>query len=307
MAEEIPFATLPRSTAVHQTAAPVHLPATELHRLRSESVGDDFELRIARPLPGLAPPAAGPPRALWVLDADLFFGAVVDVTRLMHRLFGELPPLLVVGVGYPGDDFAGQARLRSRDLTPTEDSGLGGAPPTGWGDAGPPPTGGAAAFRRFLLDEAAPWVSGRFEVADGGAILFGSSLGGLFVVDTFLREPGHFDGFIAASPALWWDDEVVFGVEEEAAALGEGLSGSLFLGAGSLEEDPRMPWLADFRLVTNVRRLAERLAGRGHRSLEVEAAVVDGEGHTTAPVPVLTRGLRRIAGRAGPSPVPGEG
>ena len=33
----------------------------------------------------------------------------------------------------------------------------------------------------------------------------GESLAGLFVVETFLKEPQMFDAYVAVSPSLWWD------------------------------------------------------------------------------------------------------
>lgn len=67
-----------------------------------------------------------------------------------------------------------------------------------------PTSGGAAAFRRFIAEELRPWVKGRYRTRE--ATLMGESLGGLFVVETFLRTPGLFDDYIAISPSLWWDN-----------------------------------------------------------------------------------------------------
>ena len=52
---------------------PVAIPDTEVHPIRSQGVGDDFEIWIARPQAGFAPVQPGPLRVLYVLDANLFF------------------------------------------------------------------------------------------------------------------------------------------------------------------------------------------------------------------------------------------
>jgi predicted alpha/beta superfamily hydrolase len=39
----------------------------------------------------------------------------------------------------------------------------------------------------------------------GETALIGESLAGLFVVETFLKEPQMFDAYVAVSPSLWWD------------------------------------------------------------------------------------------------------
>ncbi|MDY7019937.1 MAG: hypothetical protein SWJ54_01075 [Cyanobacteriota bacterium] len=46
------------------------------------------------------------------------------MTRIMHKLYGELPPILVVGIAYPTKDGFLQGSLRNRDFTPSEDAGL---------------------------------------------------------------------------------------------------------------------------------------------------------------------------------------
>lgn len=71
-----------------------------------------------------------------------------------------------------------------------------------------PTTGGSAAYRRFLAEELKPWVAARYRVSSESAII-GESLAGLFVVETFLKQPTLFDAYIAASPSLWWSDQAL--------------------------------------------------------------------------------------------------
>jgi len=194
--------------------SPVALYATEDHALHSEYVGEELQLWIARPVPG-APPDR-PPVVPWVLDADLFFGTAVEMTQLIHQFYGELPPILVVGVTSGTGDPRLQGELRTRYVTPTRDEGFlksarlsmpGLQPTLPVGRR----TGGAEAFRRFLFDEARPYVEARFDVDTGSATLFGSPLGGLFAVWAKLFEPGAFGRVIAMSPSLWWDGGAVLG------------------------------------------------------------------------------------------------
>ncbi|MBX7247551.1 MAG: alpha/beta hydrolase [Caulobacteraceae bacterium] len=67
-----------------------------------------------------------------------------------------------------------------------------------------PVNGGAAGFRRRLIDEIAPWVEHRYRTTPERALM-GESLAGLFVVETLLREPGAFQTYIAIDPSLWWN------------------------------------------------------------------------------------------------------
>ncbi len=77
-----------------------------------------------------------------------------------------------------------------------------------------PTSGGAAAYRRFLVEEVKPWIAAHYRVS-GRYGLIGESLAGLFAVETCLRAPRSFDDYIAASPSLWWDRE---SLSREAAA-----------------------------------------------------------------------------------------
>lgn len=69
-----------------------------------------------------------------------------------------------------------------------------------------PHAGGADRFRAFLRDELQPLIEARYRTTDEAALI-GESLAGLFVVETFLREPALFDHYIAADPSLWWNEQ----------------------------------------------------------------------------------------------------
>ncbi len=283
---------------------PVALHNTEVHVLRSEHVGRDLQLWVGKPVAGFAP-SQGPPQVLWVLDGDLFFGTAVELTRLMHRLYGELPPILVVGVAYGADDPQVQGELRARDFTPTSDESyeeMGRRINPAWKPVLPKGQrmAGAAPFLRFLMEEARPYVEHHFTVAGRGT-LFGSSLGGLFAIWSMLVEPKAFDHLIAVSPALWWDQGVVLALEKEVAEAHDDLPAKLYMSVGALEEPDNAPFLSRFRLVSNVMALKELLDKRGYGSLEVRGEVFEGETHTSMIAVGLTRGLRAFLRGTPPS------
>ena len=68
-----------------------------------------------------------------------------------------------------------------------------------------PTLGQSERFRRFIAEEVQPFVENQFRTS-GETALMGESLAGLFVVETFLKEPHMFDAWVAVSPSLWWDD-----------------------------------------------------------------------------------------------------
>ncbi|MDB4887972.1 MAG: Esterase [Gemmatimonadetes bacterium] len=76
--------------------------------------------------------------------------------------------------------------------------------------------GGSGPFRRFIRTELMPRIAARYRTTGETAIV-GESLAGLFVVETFLREPDLFDTYIAFDPSLWWNSRRL--LDEAAATL----------------------------------------------------------------------------------------
>ena len=274
----------------------VSIPDTEVHALRSRHVDADFELWVARPQPGFAPARPGPTRVLYLLDANLFFGTATEMTRLMHKLYGELPALHVVGIAYPTHDMFTQGALRTRDFTPSADRRMAemaaSLPQSPAQVEVEPAMGGAGSFLRFLKEEVGPLVGDIVGAPDYESTLFGSSLGGLFATHVFLHEPTAFDRYIAVSPALWWNDDEA--LKAMPAIRKEHREAELHLAVGGLEESPRIPALAPFKMVTNARTLAERLEREMGGAVTFE--VLEGETHTSVVPVALCRGLRGLAG-----------
>lgn len=96
---------------------------------------------------------------------------------------GEIPEMIVVALA---------STVRVRDFTPTNwERWVGG--------------GGAGNFRRFLASELIPEVEKNFR-SDGFRVLSGHSAGGGFVLYCLASEPSLFQGYVALSPSLDWDD-----------------------------------------------------------------------------------------------------
>ena len=164
----------------------------------SRVLGGQRRVNIALP-PGYAGSKRKYP-VLYLLDGGTVQEDFPKITDFVAQMIaaGTLAPMIVVGI--EGVD-------RKHDLT---------HPATFADDLKLlPQSGGSAAYRRFLVDELQPWVKARYRV-NGQKGLIGESLAGLFVVETFLREPQAFDAYLAASPSLWWDDQ---SLSREASAL----------------------------------------------------------------------------------------
>jgi len=80
-----------------------------------------------------------------------------------------------------------------------------------------PNGGGSADFRSFIGAELQPYVQSHYRTSGEKAVI-GESLAGLFIMETFLRQPDLFDDYIAISPSMWWDGGSLG--KEAAARLG---------------------------------------------------------------------------------------
>lgn len=122
----------------------------------------------------------------------------VSGTVHLGALWARSRSVIVVGI---------ETRDRRRELVgPTQSAELLGKYPT---------AGSSSTFRKFIREEVMPAIAARYRVSSESGVI-GESLAGLFIVETYLREPGLFTHYAAISPSLWWDDNRL---SSEASAL----------------------------------------------------------------------------------------
>ncbi len=114
-------------------------------------------------------------------------------------------PAIVVGVGYPIDDYLDSTR-RTYDYTPTVPSEALAPRPDGssW-----PKTGGADGFLDFIEMELKPIIAHELPVDRARQAIFGHSFGGLFVLHALFTRPGTFRTYVAASPSIWFGNRFI--------------------------------------------------------------------------------------------------
>jgi len=214
--------------------------------VRSEKVGDTLRIFIGEPVdsqPSDRP--AGDAKApshpvIYVLDGN---GAFLDVLLIARQLVetADVPPAVVVGIGYPVDSFQQTMNLRSRDYTPTADPDLlAVANRTMWPglpDAKAATSGRAEAFLDFIQSELMPMIEGEFGGDPHDATIVGHSFGGLLAAYALVARSGLFQRYVISSPALWWGDGYVLGLERKLASDRRDLPGRAFFSIGGLEAE----------------------------------------------------------------------
>ena len=243
--------------------------------------GRAYRVRIATPYG--PPPEDGYP-VVYVLDGDGYFGSFADAARLRAAAGMELPHAVVVGVGYPGEDFTGALGRRFLDLTPTEPDAEERARHTF--ATGEIRYGGADDFLEILIAEVRPRVAGVLPVNPAREAIFGHSLGGLFVLHSLFRRPDAFSSWLSLSPSIWWDDCVVLRGEAGFTAALQGLARPLrlFVGVGGLEQ----PEGSKARMIDNAVELSTRLAALpSPAGWRFASRVFQGETHTGVVWPAI--------------------
>jgi predicted alpha/beta superfamily hydrolase len=260
---------------------PYTLPWTEVHTLTASKIEQEYHIAVAFPRGYGGEDKTYP--VLYAMDAIAGFGTTVEGQRLMS-LMNEVSDVLIVGVGYPMQDYAETRIVRTRDLTPTFDPDyyeehLKEVPVPPGGDL----MGGAEEFFTFLNGELFPFIQERYRVDQNDRGILGISFGGLFATYCLFKHPGCFQRYIIGSPSLWWDNGVVFEYEKEYTSEHSDLAAKVFLSVGGLEGDDR---------VNVVKELGEVLDSRGYQSLELTRTIFEGETHLSVGGATIWHGLR---------------
>lgn len=183
----------------------VSVAETQVHEFTSTHTGRRYQLRIG--LPRNYDPVHRRYTVVYQLDGQWDFDRVFPLARAMevdHRM----EPVIVAAITYGGAN-PDYGALRQRDYTPTDFLGGG-------------QSGDAPKFLQTLRQEIIPLVESNYACRKNERVLMGSSYGGLFTCFALLRAPDLFTGYVASSPSVWVDNQVL--VREAMTA------GSVFAG-----------------------------------------------------------------------------
>lgn len=175
-----------------------------IHRIRSKVYGDEQVLTVRLPRGYAENPAKTYP-VLFSIDGgpDQDFELLAGIAA-EAELSTSFEPFILVGV---------KTNQRSKQFTPELKRLPLAQLKATFGEQMVP--GGAATFRNYLAQDVMPWVKRRYRT--DRTIVTAASLGGLFVLDTFLERPELFDDYVALTPSVWWDDGRI--VDEAASKL----------------------------------------------------------------------------------------
>ena len=270
-------------------AEPYTVPNSQIIELSSKQTGADYELFVALPLDYAKSHKSYP--VVYLLDADYSFALTRNVVQ--HFVEREdLPPMILVAIGYPGAATNRETykKNRTRDYTPAY------APSGGYGTEYQKVSGGGPKFRAFIASELVPLIERKFRTTNDRTII-GHSYGGLFATYVLLTEPNLFKRYIIVSPSIWYANRVALTMEETAAQSGIRPDARVFFGVGSLESSVMSDDLTE---------MYRRLRSRNNPRLQMTLRIFDAERHNSVFPAAVTRGLLTVFDRQGTSPPPIE-
>lgn len=270
---------------------------TEVYKLKSDIVGDIFEITVMKP----EDVSDEPLPVIYLTDANNSLGTGCDVVNLL-MLGGEIPPVILVAVGYPLEgDFNNFIKLRTRDFSPSlckwqtpmqaelaemsvEDIACGGAPK----------------FLNFLTTELREFIGSKYNISDDSTYI-GDSMGGLFGVYTLFHKPDSFKRYVIGSPWICWDYPLCFEYEKKYSDNHNDLKAIVYMATGGDEHilypnlpDAIVPLFKDAKTEEYSREMFKLLENRNYPSLNFRGKILDDETHFTMVSSIIGKGLKSV-------------
>ena len=205
---------------------------------------------------------------LYLLDGETHFRYAAAIAEFLAEN-DRIPKMLVVGIA------SGDSQERTHDLTPLSSAETD--------NRFSPGNGGADAFLSFLGGELIPYVDRTYRTRPY-RLLAGHSFGGLFAIFALVTKPELFNGYIAADPSLYWNNQAVVAQAE-----------SFFSRIGSLQADL---YITATDLLDKVPSEVARFNAAVTKSTPVgfrwKFEWMPREDHMSIPLPSIYRGLESV-------------
>ena len=259
------------------------LAGTEVWDVADPKSGRKYQVFVSLPKSYQENPDRHYP-VLYVTDADYGFPIVRQISRRLNGGSRKLDDFILVGLSYAvGED---SMNSRRRDYTPS---------PAGAHDAPPDAVHGESnSYISYLRDAVFPFVAARYRTNENRRMFLGHSYGGLLGLDILFSASEMFSGYIIGSPSIWYDKNVMEGVERKFAGNHQDLKASVYMYVGEYEDmrpgDPR--YAKRYNMVSDARRMERILSSRSYPSLHIKLDVLNDEDHQSVAPRGFTKGLQ---------------
>lgn len=252
------------------------LPQSEVRSIHANSNNKDYELYIYLP-ESYKKSSANYPLIL-VNDSRYAFPLVSGTVALMGN--NVIKEAIVVGVSYSKGDEGSISR--TRDYTPTYSP----KDPDGHFTEARKASGHAKEYTAFLADQVIPLLQKNYRVDENNKIFVGHSFGGLLGSYILVNRPEIFDRYIIGSPALWYDNKVIFDMEKKYAATYKALKAQAMIYIDDNDGN-----ISKLKMAEDVLAFEKVLRSRNYSGLNLQVEVIKDENHHSVFPGLLSRGL----------------
>ena len=254
-------------TSVSAQYPAVTIPGSQLRKITSKIVaGQEYDLHISLPSGYESSNKKFP--VVYLMDSQWDF-------PLVNSIYGEqyfdgfIPELIIVGVTWgginPNPDF-----LRARDYTPTNEPRI-------------KQSGGADQFLDFMKSELFPYMDANFKTDKENRTLMGCSMGGLFTMYTLFTHTDMFSGYVAATPAIAWDNTVLNQFQKTFAQKTIAKPVRLFMTVGDVESGRE-----------TFEKFSTFIRDQKYSNLNMSSKVLENTGHSGTKSETYSRGLQYV-------------
>jgi predicted alpha/beta superfamily hydrolase len=231
---------------------------TKKESITSSIIGDSYPLYISLPKDYDSNPGTYY-SVVYLLDGDGYFN---ETQRMIYDHVGhnDMNPVILVGIG--------NSEERYRDYSPTANSEY-------------PEGGGSEKFCNFLKTELIPYIDGRYRTITNadGRCLVGHSISGICAYYALFFYNDTFHKFLAASPSLWWDGEIIFKYEADYAASHASLPVVLYSSSAT----------GDYTIPVDLEAMLDRL--NKYSGINIFSDTFEGQLHVNSWRPAFDKGL----------------
>lgn len=260
--------------AAAETSKPFEIPRSTVIPIVDPNNDRNYEIYVKTPRSYNNTKKVYP--VIYLTDAMYTFQIVSGATRYPMTI-KKMEEAIIVGISW--DKNIHSTPSRTRDYTPTVRSN--------WKHV----TGGAEDHAKFIRDMIFKEVETRYRADPTQRTYIGNSLGGLFGAYILFTHGDMFQNYILGSPSLWYDNRVIFEIEEIYYAENKSLPANVFITIGNLESPKYQGASWEHDMVKDTRNFYKQLNKRGYTGLNLKLLVIDEANHETAFPTTAIQGL----------------
>ncbi len=148
------------------------------------------------------------------------------------------------------------------------------------------PYGGADRTLNYIEKDLIPFIDGNYRTC-GARVLYGHSFAGLFTTYAMIKKPNLFRGYIAISPALWYNNESYVEKIDSFAQSKEAYSRFFYFSVGDRGE-------TELSIRPSVFKVYDRLKAQSAKLFHWQFLELHDKNHTAGPVLALPEALSFI-------------